>query len=334
MDDITNSRDGSLAKPASLTPEDIGRLNRWNATETTYEAGLRLGDLIQRSVRSNPQANAIRFEGQDVSYAELDRMAWALASRLRGFGIGPGDLVGVCLNRSVELVVALVGVTYSGGAYVPVDPSYPLERLGHMCEDAKLTVVISRSFELQTTAAAFPAEMRIICLDDRLAGWPVEADTLVGTSEDPAYVIFTSGSTGRPKGAMNAHMGIVNRLLWLQQTYPLTSEDRLMQKTPYSFDVSVPEFFGPLLVGATIVVARPEGHRDADYVADLIQSERVTVLHFVPSMLRLFLERPRGEQCATVRRVYCSGEALPVEAVNRFFATIPHARLVNLYGPT
>jgi acyl transferase domain-containing protein len=133
---------------------------------------------------------------------------------------------------------------------------------------------------------------------------------------------------------MNAHKGIVNRLLWMQQAYPLTPQDRLMQKTPYSFDVSVPEFFGPLLAGATIVVARPDGHRDADYVGELVQSERVTVLHFVPSMLRLFLERPRGEQCRTVRQVYCSGEALPIDAVNRFFASIPQARLTNLYGPT
>ncbi|MED5621725.1 non-ribosomal peptide synthetase/type I polyketide synthase [Ideonella sp. BN130291] len=321
------------AQAGPLPAHDLERLARWNATETPYETGLRLGDLIARTVQRQPDAIAVRFEGRAVTYAELDRMAWALAHRLRGLGVKPGDLVGVCLDRSVELVAALVGVVYSGGAYVPVDPAYPRERVAHMCEDARLQVVVTREAECARAGTAFPATAHRVMMDAALLSGPTTSG-LVGSPEDPAYVIFTSGSTGRPKGAMNAHKGIVNRLQWMQQEYRLTPEDRVIQKTPYSFDVSVWEFFWPLMTGATIVVARPDGHKDAGYLAQLIADEAVTVLHFVPSMLRLFLEEPRGEQCRSVRQVLCSGEALPLDAVDRFFEVLPHARLGNLYGPT
>ena len=317
-----------------VSADDLVRLARWNATDTAYETGLRLGDLIARTVAATPQAVAVRFEGRSVSYAELDRMAWALAHRLRAQGIRPGDLVGVCLERSVELVAALVGVIYSGGAYVPLDPAYPRERLTHMCEDARMRVVVTREAELAKAGAAFPAGTEVIHIDGGLGLSPTAVNTLVGTPDDPAYVIFTSGSTGRPKGAMNAHAGIVNRLQWMQQEYQLTPADRVMQKTPYSFDVSVWEFFWPLMTGATVVVARPEGHRDAAYLAQLIADEQVTVMHFVPSMLRLFLEEPRADQCRSLRQVVCSGEALPLDAVDRFFETLPQVKLGNLYGPT
>ena len=336
MHNSTNATDidGRSISAPTLTPNDVVRLSQWNATEAAYETGLRLGDLVQRGVRKNPAAIAIRFEGQDVSYAELDRMAWALASRLRASGITPGDLVGVCLSRSVELLVALVGVTYSGGACVPLDPSYPLERLSHMCEDANLTHIVTREMEWETASAAFPNGLHTIKLDKNLDQWPVTIQTLQGTPDDIAYVIFTSGSTGRPKGAINAHKGIVHYLQWLQQTFPLTALDRFMHQTPYSFDPSYCEIFWPLMVGATIVVARPNGHRDVEYLAGLIHDEHVTVLQFVPSMLLLFLEKPRGEQCTSVRQMFCGGEALSRDAVDRFFAIIPRSRLTNIYGPT
>ena len=327
-----------LASPAvpALSAHDLERLTRWNATEVAYENGLRLGDLIDRMVQAHPDAVAIRFEGQSVTYAEMDRMAWALAHQLRALGVVPGDLIGVCLDRSVELVVALVAVTYSGAAYVPLDPAYPIERISHMCEDARMPVLVTRHAELGRVGAAIPPSIHSVMVDDLAsqAVLSVERGALSGTSDDPAYVIFTSGSTGRPKGAMNAHKAIVNRLQWMQQEYELGPRDRVMQKTPYSFDVSVWEFFWPLMTGATIVVARPEGHRDAAYLVDLIQRENVTVLHFVPSMLRLFLDEPGAVQCRSVRQVVCSGEALPIDAVDRFFEVMAHSRLGNLYGPT
>ncbi|HET6788664.1 MAG TPA: AMP-binding protein, partial [Aquabacterium sp.] len=314
-------------------------IQRFNATDTPYEPGLRLGDLIRRSVAQQPHAIAVRFEGQALTYRQLDQQARALAHHLRGLGVKPGSLVGVCLDRSVELVTALLGVVYSGGAYVPLDPAYPKERLAHMCEDAAMRVVLSRQGELTRTGMRFPQGTQVVPMDQADVWMPASpplrsAEDLQGTPQDPAYVIFTSGSTGRPKGAMNSHAGIVNRLLWMQQTYPLTPQDRVLQKTPYSFDVSVWEFFWPLMTGACIVVAKPDGHRDTGYLIDLIARDQVSVLHFVPSMLGLFLEAGDLSPCASLRQVMCSGEPLPIETVNRFFARLPQARLANLYGPT
>ncbi|MCW5769172.1 MAG: amino acid adenylation domain-containing protein [Phycisphaeraceae bacterium] len=311
-------------------------LDTFNATKTPYETGLRLGDLIRRRVKQHPDAPALVFDGRVVSYGELDGLAWGIARKLRSLGVKPGTLVGVCVDRSVELVAALVGVSYSGGAYVPLDPGYPADRLVGMCQDAKMPVVLTRGDELSRAGAAFqsvPGGVQVVRLDDGSVT-PSEPLELVGTEDDPAYVIFTSGSTGRPKGAMNAHKGIVNRLFWMQEAYQLDGRDRVMQKTPYSFDVSVWEFFWPLITGASIVVAKPEGHRDSAYLVDLIKRERVTTMHFVPSMLRVFLEERGLESCDSLRRVVCSGEALPTDLVDRFFTRIPHAKLANLYGPT
>ncbi|MDE2593446.1 MAG: amino acid adenylation domain-containing protein, partial [Burkholderiales bacterium] len=312
---------------------------RFNATDTAYEPGLRLGDLIRRSVAQHPHAIAVRFEGQALTYRQLDQQARALAHHLRGLGVKPGSLVGVCLDRSLELVTALLGVVYSGGAYVPLDPAYPKERLAHMCEDAAMRVVLSRQGELTRIGMTFPPGTHVVPMDQSEVWMPASpplrsAEDLLGSPQDPAYVIFTSGSTGRPKGAMNSHAGVVNRLLWMQQTYSLSQQDRVLQKTPYSFDVSVWEFFWPLMTGACLVVAKPDGHRDTGYLIDLIARDQVSVLHFVPSMLGLFLEAGDLSPCASIRQVMCSGEALPIETVNRFFARLPHARLANLYGPT
>jgi amino acid adenylation domain-containing protein len=309
-------------------------LQGWNATQTPFESGLRLGDLIRRQVAASPQATAVVFEERTLSYAELDAAARALALRLRAAGAGPGSLVGVCLERGIELVTALVGVVYSGAAWVPLDPSYPPERVARMCEDAGMSLVLSREGELRRLRSALPPALRYI--DVEAAAPPGDdADfALTGTTDDPAYVIFTSGSTGRPKGAMNAHRGVVNWLQWMQAEYGLTPQDRVLLKTPYSFDVSLREFFWPLMTGATIVVARPDGHRDGAYLVELIRQQRISLLHFVPSMLRIFLDEPGLEQCTSVQRVVCSGEALPGDAVELFFQRMPEARLCNLYGPT
>ena len=312
-------------------------LDRWNATQVPFETGVRLGDLIRRQVTLNGAATAVRFEGRHLSYHELDAAARALALRLRALGAGPGALVGVCLERGIELVTALVGVVYSGAAFVPLDPSYPAERLARMCQDASMALLVGRDDELRRLGLAPAGGMTVVDID---APGGAQADPasrdfkLIGHADDPAYVIFTSGSTGRPKGAMNAHKGVVNWLQWMQAQYHLTPRDRVLLKTPYSFDVSLREFFWPLMTGAMIVVARPDGHRDSAYLVELIRREHITLLHFVPSMLRIFLDEPGLERCTSVRRVVCSGEALPVDAVELFFERMPQSRLCNLYGPT
>ncbi len=228
------------------------------------------------------------------------------------------------------MVVSLLGVLKAGAAYLPLDPDYPAERLGWMIADAHVPVLLAQE---RLLPALPPTQARVLCLE---AGWEGDGEPASPTGlsdQGLAYVLYTSGSTGRPKGVMIQHRGIVNRLLWMQEAYGLSADDRVLQKTPYSFDVSVWEFFWPLITGAHLVVARPGGHRDSAYLAELIRSERVTVTHFVPSMLQAFLEVPDLSGCASLRLVVASGEALSPGLRRRFRERLA-ARLENLYGPT
>ncbi|MEO8216231.1 MAG: amino acid adenylation domain-containing protein [Acidobacteriota bacterium] len=329
--------DGRIDDLPILLESERALLAGWNATSVPFEGGLRLGDLVRRQALQSAERTAVVFEKKALSYRDLDARARRLALQLRSMGVGPGSLVGVCLERSLELVTALVGIAYSGGAWVPLDPTYPSKRLADMCEDAHMSVVVSRPSEIQSAGLTLPDGVQLLFIDDSDVRPDPDSDgefELIGTSDDPAYVIFTSGSTGRPKGAINAHRGIINRLLWGQAEFALSEDDRVMQKTPYSFDISVWEFFWPLITGATLVVSKPGGHGDARYLAELIREAGVTVMHFVPSMLRIFLEENGIEDCSSLRLVIASGESLPADVVDRFFARLPHARLANLYGPT
>ncbi len=332
--------DMSLAEALAPTVTEQALLRQWNDTARPYPAGQRLSDLLAASLRQHADAQALVFEGQALSYAELDRRARRLALELRSRGAGPGQRVGLYLPRSLDLIVALVGIIYSGGAYVPLDPDLPAERLAGMAEDAALALLITQATLHKRIATTLPAACETLFIDNTESTVD-DTDTdampsvdLLGTAADPAYVIFTSGSTGRPKGAINAHRGIVNRLLWMQARYQLQPGERVLQKTPFSFDVSVWEFFWPLVTGATMVIARPDGHRDSAYLAELVQRERVDVMHFVPSMLRFFLEEPAAASCNGLRQVLCSGEALAPDLVEKFFHLLPNTRLANLYGPT
>jgi amino acid adenylation domain-containing protein len=324
----------ALADLPLLDEAEARRLAGFNATAREFPRDVCLHRLIEEQVRRTPDAVAVSSERGRLTYAELDRRAGQLALALRRRGVGPDTLVGVCLERSPELVLALYGILKAGGAYVPLDPDYPKDRLAFMAEDAGAPVLLTQA----SLAGRVPAGGATVLRLD--ADWPAIAADAGGpvappdtTADHIAYMIYTSGSTGRPKGAMVPHRGIVNRLLWMQAEYGLTAADRVLQKTPFSFDVSVWEFFWPLLAGARLVLARPGGHRDSAYLVRLIGEQGVTVLHFVPSMLQVFLDEPGLEGLTSLRHVICSGEALPWEAQEKFFARVP-ARLHNLYGPT
>ncbi|HEX3129220.1 MAG TPA: amino acid adenylation domain-containing protein, partial [Thermoanaerobaculia bacterium] len=288
----------------------------WNATRAEYPLGHTLHSWIEAQADRTPEAVAVVSEEAQLTYAELEARANRLAHRLRRLGIGPESRVGISAERSAGLVVGLLGILKAGGAYVPLDPGYPRERLDFLVEDAAVAVLLD--------PAALAPET------DREES-PLRPAPAAGP-HNLAYVIYTSGSTGRPKGAMNSHRAICNRLLWMQEAYGLTPEDRVLQKTPFSFDVSVWELFWPLMTGARLVMARPGGHQDPAYLAELIAREGVTTLHFVPPMLRAFLEQ--SPERARLRRVICSGEALPADLVRRFHEVLPGVELHNLYGPT
>jgi amino acid adenylation domain-containing protein len=294
----------------------------------------RLHESFEAQVARTPGAAALVFEDHQLTYRQLDLRANQLAHQLRSLGVGPEVLVGLSIERSLELVIGLFGILKAGGAYVPLDPEYPSERLAFMLTDAQAPVLLTQE-HLKSRLPSHDAH--VVCLDgdwDAIAEHSDAKPAEQTIAENLAYVIYTSGSTGRPKGAMNEHRGICNRLFWMQDEYRLTPADTVLQKTPFSFDVSVWEFFWPMMTGARLVLARPGGHKDASYLARLIEEQQVTVLHFVPSMLQVFLDEPDLEQrCGSLRDVICSGEALSYDLQERFFSRLD-ARLHNLYGPT
>ncbi len=308
----------------------------WNQTDHSFPRGVTLHGLFDAQARERPDAEALAWGDERLTYAELDARANQLAHHLRRRGVGPEVRVGLMLERAPEMVVAVLAVLKSGGAYVPLDPGYPRERLAYMLADSRVPVLLTQD---RWAALAEGYEGAVLRLDtewNAIASEPSDAPRVEVGPDGLAYMIYTSGSTGRPKGAMNTHRGITNRLVWMQDAYGLDASDTVLQKTPFSFDVSVWEFLWPLTTGAHLVLAKPEGHRDPDYLARLIRDERVTTLHFVPSMLAMFLEQEGlADACASVRRVVCSGEALSAELADRFFARMPAgAQLHNLYGPT
>ncbi|MGX7824529.1 amino acid adenylation domain-containing protein [Actinokineospora sp. 24-640] len=311
-----------------LLPEER---DAWNDTARELPPAT-LPELFAAQVAATPDAPALVFGESTLTYAELDARASRLAHLLAERGAGPDRFVAVAVPRSLDLVVALYAVHKAGAAYVPIDPEYPADRIAYLLSDSKPALVLT-STEVPLPSVDTP----VVVLDDPavvadLASRPTGHATPVDPA-NAAYAIYTSGSTGKPKGAVVPHAGIVNRLRWMQAEYELSAEDRVLQKTPSGFDVSVWEFFWPLMVGATLVVAKPGGHRDPAYLASLIQGEEITTVHFVPSMLRAFVAEPTAEDCASLRRVICSGEALPGDLAAEFFGILD-CGLHNLYGPT
>ncbi|MEL5418219.1 amino acid adenylation domain-containing protein [Serratia nevei] len=308
-------------------------LHGWNRTERDYPLDQTLAALFEQQVRRTPHATALVSGAESLSYAQLNARANRLAHALIARGVGPDSRVAVCAERGLNMVTALFGILKAGGAYVPLDPAYPGERLQYILQDADPVLLLADA--AGRAALGEPATPQL-ALEAALP------ETLSAENPAPraqashlAYVIYTSGSTGKPKGAMNEHRGVVNRLVWMQEAYGLTAADTVLQKTPFGFDVSVWEFFWPLMVGARLVMAKPEGHKDPDYLSRAIEQYGVTTLHFVPSMLQSFLaDGQAATRCGQVVRVMCSGEALPAALVAEFYRRLPQAELHNLYGPT
>jgi amino acid adenylation domain-containing protein len=320
-----------------LEPEETRRLLvTWNDTRVASPPDAALHRLVEARAERAPEATAVVCGPASMTSGDLLVRSSRLAHALQPLGARPGAVVGVCLERSVDLVAALLGVLRSGAAYLPLEPDHPAGHLAGLLAEAAPCAVVTHA----ATADRLPGRPGVARLDldadrDVIERLPDRAPDAPVTPDDLAYVLFTSGTTGRPKGVMIPHRGICNRLLWMQDAFTLGPDDRVLHKTPLGFDVSVWELFWPLLAGARLVVARPGGHRDPAYLLRLIAERGVTVAHFVPSVLDLVLREPGLESNgATLRHVVCSGEALPPATQRRFFERLPHAALHNLYGPT
>jgi len=323
----------SIGELPMLSVDDLQQLQRWNATEVDYPLNEPVHRLIEQQVQRAPQACALVFADQQLSFEQLNRQANQLAYKLIELGVGPETLVGIAAERSVEMVVGLLAILKAGGAYVPLDPEYPQERLAYMIQDSGIGLLLTQSS--LSDRLPVPASVNTLCLDALdLSGYASSNPDVATDPENLAYVIYTSGSTGQPKGAGNRHRALTNRLCWMQQAYELDSGDTVLQKTPFSFDVSVWEFFWPLLSGAKLVMALPGDHRDPARLIALIQRHHVSTLHFVPSMLQAFLLDADVARCTALKRIICSGEALPVDTQQQVFEKLPNATLYNLYGPT
>jgi len=311
-------------------------LDEWNDTATVYPGGFCLHELIEAQMARTPGRIAVEIEGASLTYRDLSRRSSQLAHHLRRLGVAEEVRVGICAERSLALIVGLLGILKAGGSYVPLDPEYPRERLAYMVGDSGARLVLTQESLADVLSASGVPQVLLDTGWEEIGGEREEVPETRVAPDNLAYVIYTSGSTGRPKGAMNTHRAIVNRLLWMQSAYGLDGTDAVLQKTPASFDVSVWEFFWPLLAGARLVLARPGGHRDGEYLAERISTAGVTTVHFVPSMLRAFLETEGLERCRSLRLVVASGEALTGDLEERFFTRLaaPHLELHNLYGPT
>ncbi|WP_369064554.1 non-ribosomal peptide synthetase [Burkholderia gladioli] len=343
--DALDAGSGSLDH-LQVVPEDERALliDTLNATDAPYDRNQYLHGLFEAQVRRTPEATALIAGDERLSYAELDTRANRFARYLVDLGVGPDALVAVCLERSTAMVVSLLGILKAGGAYVPIDPAYPGPRIAHIVSDSAPAVVLVDATGREALVDALGDEKLVEygLIDvgaastpwDKLSSDPLSPNALGLNPRHLAYVIYTSGSTGMPKGVQNEHDALVNRLTWMQEAYRLGGQDVVLQKTPFSFDVSVWEFFWTLANGATLVMAEPGAHRDADYLTEIIAKHGVTTLHFVPSMLAGFLEAPDLTRCKTLSRIICSGEALPAPIARRCLERLPHAQLHNLYGPT
>ncbi|WP_455901807.1 non-ribosomal peptide synthase/polyketide synthase [Rhodococcus gordoniae] len=313
-------------------------LEMWNATTADTGPITTLGAVFAAQVAATPHAPAVTVDGRTLGYADFDAVTNRLARRLLRAGAGPDRVIALAVPRSLELLVGMYAIVKSGAAYLPLDPEHPTERLRYVLDTAAPVAVLTTG----DVAAAVPdtgAEvLRLdrLDLDDESPAALTPADRPEPAGAHLAYVIFTSGSTGRPKGVAVPHAAIVNRLRWMQHSYPLTATDTVVQKTPATFDVSVWEFFWPLQVGARLVVAAPGGHRDPGYLLRLFAEERVTVAHFVPSMLAVFVDalHRHDRKPIALRHVFASGEALPAETAAALREALPPTALHNLYGPT
>ncbi|MBT4836723.1 MAG: amino acid adenylation domain-containing protein, partial [Methylococcales bacterium] len=309
----------------------------WNQTQQDFDLNISLQDCILNQVNSTPDAIAVSYYDEFISFKQLDEKSAKLASYLVNNGVKPDQLVGLCVERSIEMVVGLYAILKAGAAYLPIDPGYPKDRIEYMIEDANIAILLTQSSVKDELSLSMDG---LLCLD---SDWQTLIEPCEGitnqsvTADNLAYVIYTSGSTGKPKGVMIPHRCIVNHMRWMLSQFPLTTDDKILQKTPFSFDASVWEFFAPLMSGAELVMAKPNGHQDPNYLLDVIQQKQITTLQAVPSLLGMLISTTENDvaysqHLSSLQRLFCGGEVLNIDLKQKVDSM--SAELINLYGPT
>ncbi|MCG6135476.1 MAG: amino acid adenylation domain-containing protein [Nostoc sp. LLA-1] len=330
---VANPGDRISQLPILTPSEQQQLLVEWNDTQVDYPQDKCIHQLFEEQVERTPDAVAVVFENQQLTYRELNCRANQLAHYLQSLGVSADVLVGICVERSLEMVVGLLAILKAGGAYVPLDPKYPQDRLTFMLKDAQVSVLLTQ----QHLAEKLPEhQARVVHLDKdwvAIAKFSQENPIAQVQANNVAYVIYTSGSTGQPKGVILSHSNLCNHMFWMQTTFPLTQKDKVLQKTPFGFDASVWEFYAPLLAGGQLLIAEPRGHTDSAYLLRIIAQQQVTTVQLVPSLLQMLLEQGGIETCHSLKHVFCGGEVLPVTLQEGLLNKLD-VNLHNLYGPT
>jgi amino acid adenylation domain-containing protein len=334
---IVTQPDQTIAKLPILPEAESQQLAQWQTRQTAnLNPNLDHRCLHQRfevQVQQTPDQIAVICQEQHLTYRALNQRANQLARHLQSLGVTANMPVGLCVERSLEMVVGILGILKAGGVYIPLDPEYPVARLAYMLENSEAPLLLTQHRLLQQ----LPSNNSQVVLLDRdwptIAGQGVENLDLDISLDTLAYIIYTSGSTGQPKGVMISHRAIDNQMQWLQAAFPLEATDKVLQRAPFSFDASVWEFYAPLLAGAQLILADPQRHKEINYLVRFLIDQQITILQTTPTLLQLLLDHPELRQCHSLRRAFCGGEALPPGLQTQFFSTLK-AQLINLYGPT
>ncbi len=294
-----------------------------------------LTSLFEEQVDRSPDGIAVQFRDHVLTYAELNEKSNQLSHYLIRRGVQIGSPVGICLDRSLNMITGILGILKAGAAYVPIDPAFPKKRIQFILFDTRINIVITDSKTETEVLQSINKELQVINFQERKI-WecPLTKPEINQEASSAAYIIYTSGSTGRPKGVLNEHRGVINRLLWGHEYFKLNEQEIFLQKTTFCFDVSIWELFSPLIAGGKLVFAEPGGHKDVEYLKAIVDKNAITTIHFVPSMLEVFLSELSQGDCKSLKRVICSGEALLPIHVRQFRAQFPATALFNLYGPT
>ncbi|MBF0398665.1 MAG: amino acid adenylation domain-containing protein, partial [Desulfobacterales bacterium] len=318
LEHIVKYIDLPVSKIPILTDHEVNQFITWNNTYADYPKDKTIIDLFEEQAEKSPYNTAVIYEEDKLTYKQLNEKANQLANYLIDLGVKPDTLVGICIERSLEMIIGLLGILKAGGAYVPIDPNYPKERIDFMIKDSNTYLVLSQDKIKEILSNNYSSEnLKLKISQDNLA-----------------YVIYTSGSTGIPKGVMIPNNALFNHMFWMQRCFPLTSDDIVLQKTSFTFDASVWEFWAPLCFGAKLLLAKPEGDKDIDYLVETINTKKITVLQLVPSLFQILLEHHKFKESTSLKRVFCGGERLPDETKNKFYKIGMKASLYNLYGPT